>query len=285
MKNIQKVIIIGAPRSGTNILRDVLTSFDGMCTWPCDEINYIWRHGNAKYPSDELLALNATPHIKQFINKAFRDIADRYSADLVVEKTCANSLRVPFVDAVLPDAKYIFIYRDGIDATGSAKERWAAKIDLPYIFEKVKFVPKIDLPHYAIRYFWARIYRLISKDRRLSFWGPSLNEMQSLLRNHSLNEVCALQWQACVEKAEHDFSFIAADRVIRIRYEDFVKEPVVEISRILKFLGREQKIYIVRKAVEGVSPCSIGKGRIALGDKEVRNLEMLVGRTLKHYGY
>ena len=26
MKNIQKVIIIGAPRSGTNILRDVLTS-------------------------------------------------------------------------------------------------------------------------------------------------------------------------------------------------------------------------------------------------------------------
>ena len=46
-------------------------------------------------------------HIKQFINKAFHDIADRYSADLVVEKTCANSLRVPFVDAVLPDAKYI----------------------------------------------------------------------------------------------------------------------------------------------------------------------------------
>ena len=62
MKNIQKVIIIGAPRSGTNILRDVLTSFDGICTWPCDEINYIWRHGNAKYPSDELLAANAGTH-------------------------------------------------------------------------------------------------------------------------------------------------------------------------------------------------------------------------------
>ena len=109
--------------------------------------------------------------------------------------------------------------------------------------------------------------------------------MQSLHRNHSLNEVCALQWQACVERAEHDFSFIAADRIIRVRYEDFVKEPVVEVSRILKFLSREQKIDVVREAVKGVSPCSIGKGRIALGDKEVRNLERLVGRTLKHYGY
>jgi len=34
------IIIVGAPRSGTNMLRDVLTSFDGVCTWPCDEINY-----------------------------------------------------------------------------------------------------------------------------------------------------------------------------------------------------------------------------------------------------
>ena len=111
MKNFQKVIIIGAPRSGTNILRDVLTSFDGICTWPCDEINYIWRHGNAGYLSDELPAVNVSPHVKQFINKAFQNIADKYSADVVIEKTCANSLRVPFVDRVIPDAKYIFIYR------------------------------------------------------------------------------------------------------------------------------------------------------------------------------
>ena len=36
------VIIIGAPRSGTNMLRDILTNFEGIETWPCDEINYIW---------------------------------------------------------------------------------------------------------------------------------------------------------------------------------------------------------------------------------------------------
>ena len=30
---------------GHNMLRDVLTKLPGVATWPCDEINYIWRHG------------------------------------------------------------------------------------------------------------------------------------------------------------------------------------------------------------------------------------------------
>ena len=202
---MNEIVIIGAPRSGTNMLRDILTSLDGICTWPCDEINYIWRHGNLGYPSDEIPATKVTTSIKKFINSCFDDIRDQYKSDIVVEKTCANSLRVPFVDKVLPDAKYIFIYRDGIDATGSAKERWTAELDIPYLLKKVKFVPKIDLPYYAVRYFWSHFYRLVSKEKHLAFWGPALKNQQLILQNHSLNEVCALQWQQCVDKAEEAF--------------------------------------------------------------------------------
>lgn len=285
MKNIEKVIIIGAPRSGTNILRDVLTSFDAFCTWPCDEINYIWRHGNAKFPSDEIPPEKATKFVKDYINKSFIDIAKRYGAEVVVEKTCANSLRVPFVDSIVPDAKYIFIYRDGIDAIGSAKERWTAELDIPYIIDKVKYVPKLDLPYYALRYFWARFYRLFSKESRLGFWGPSLDNIQSLLQQHTLNEVCALQWQSCVDKAESGLSSIPIDKIVRIRYEDFVNNPSSEILRILEFLKKDVPSIDVKTAVRNVSPRSIGKGRSALGESEVRNLENLVGNTLKRYGY
>lgn len=279
------VIIVGAPRSGTNMLRDVLTSFDSVCTWPCDEINYIWRHGNVRYPSDEIPAQRATPAIKNYIRQRFSDIRQQYNADIVVEKTCANSLRVPFVDAILPDAKYIFIYRDGIDATGSAKERWTAKLDIPYILEKVRFVPKTDLPYYGLRYFWARVYRFISREKRLAFWGPALDGMQSVLQNHTLNEVCALQWQRCVDNAEKAFSDMPADKVVRVRYEDFVRQPVEELSRILEFIGKEVEPEKIATAVEGVSPRSLGKGRKALGEQQVANLEELVGETLKRYDY
>ncbi|WP_421844383.1 sulfotransferase family protein [Marinobacter algicola] len=281
----QPIIIVGAPRSGTNMLRDVLTSFGGVATWPCDEINYIWRHGNVRYPSDEIPTECATPTVQKYIQQRFNDIYERYNAYIVVEKTCANSLRVPFVDAVVPNARYIFIYRDGIDATGSAKERWTAKLDIPYILEKVRFVPKADLPYYGLRYFWARVYRFISREKRLAFWGPALDNMQEILQNHTLNEVCALQWQRCVDKAEKAFSEMPADKVVRVRYEDFVRQPEQELTRILKFMGKEIEPDVIAKAVEGVSPRSLGKGRHALGEQEVENLEALVGETLKRYDY
>jgi hypothetical protein len=283
--NNMDVIIVGAPRSGTNMLRDVLTSFDGIATWPCDEINYIWRHGNVRYPSDEIPAERATPAIQNYIQQRFSNIRQKYSADVVVEKTCANSLRVPFVDAVVPNAKYIFIYRDGIDTTGSAKERWTAKLDIPYILEKVRYVPKMDLPYYALRYFWARIYRLISREKRLAFWGPALDNMPSIMENNTLNEICALQWQRCVDKAEAAFSTMPAHKVVRVRYEDFVRRPGEELSRILEFIGKEVEPEKIARAVEGVSPRSLGKGRKALGEQEGASLEVLVGETLKRYDY
>ena len=279
------VIIIGAPRSGTNMLRDVLTSFDGVSTWPCDEINYIWRHGNVRYPSDEIPAERAIPAVKNYIQQRFSDIRKRYSADVVIEKTCANSLRVPFVDAVVPEAKYVFIYRDGIDATGSAKLRWTAKLDIPYILEKMRFVPKIDLPYYGLRYFWARVYRLISREKRLAFWGPALDDMPTILQKHTLNEVCALQWQRCVDKAEAALSVMPENKVIRVCYEDFVRQPAEELARILVFMGKAVPADEIATAVAGVSPRSLGKGRKALGAEEVLRLEKLVGESLKRYGY
>ena len=64
MKSRSDVVIIGAPRSGTNMLRDILSTFEGVATWPCDEINYIWRHGNMSYPSDEIPRELANPKTK-----------------------------------------------------------------------------------------------------------------------------------------------------------------------------------------------------------------------------
>ncbi|WP_286239879.1 sulfotransferase family protein [Neptuniibacter halophilus] len=279
------VIIIGAPRSGTNMLRDILTSLDGIATWPCDEINYIWRHGNIRYASDEIPAEKATPSVKEYIQGRFANIRSTYGSEIVIEKTCANSLRVPFVNEIMPDAKYIFIYRDGIDATGSAKLRWTAKLDIPYILEKVRFVPKTDLPYYGFRYLWARMYRFISREQRLAFWGPALEGMQQILQRHSLNEVCALQWQRCVDLSESALSAMPEDKVVRVRYEDFVRNPEEELSRILVFLNRKVDSEKISEAVSGVSARSLGKGRKALGKEEVDKLEALVGETLKRYDY
>jgi hypothetical protein len=100
-----------------------------------------------------------------------------------------------------------------------------------------------------------------------------------------LNEVCALQWQRCVDHADKALSKMPTSKVIRVRYENFVCQPVEELSRILVFIGKEVDSAKLSKAVESVSPRSLGKGRKALGEQEVANLEALVGDTLKRYDY
>ena len=115
----QPIVIIGAARSGTNMLRDVLTNIHGIGTWPCDEINYVWRDGNARYPTDELLPRHATARVKHFIRKKFKQMAQGLNCRILIEKTCANSLRVPFVNEIFPHARFIFLIRDGRDVVAS----------------------------------------------------------------------------------------------------------------------------------------------------------------------
>lgn len=282
---MDSVVIIGAPRSGTNMLRDILTSFNGVGSWPCDEINYIWRYGNARYPSDELPARLATQRVINYIRRQFESLAKSQAVDVVLEKTCANSLRVGFVDRVLPDTKFIYIYRDGLDATGSARLRWKADLDVTYILKKVRFVPLLDLPYYANRYVANRLHRLFSKKKQLAFWGPTMENMDEILASHTLEEVCALQWQRCVESAEAALLGIAPKRVIRVCYEELVAAPEREIARILSFLRIPATDQQVKSATVGVSTTSIGKGRASLGKDQLERLETLVADALDRYGY
>lgn len=267
------------------MLRDVLTRVPAVATWPCDEINYIWRRGNLRFPSDEFRTEQARPAVRRYIRRQFDWVARRYGANTVVEKTCANSLRVPFVDVVVPEAQYVFIRRDGADAVGSAMQRWTAALDLPYIARKARFVPLADLPYYAARYAAHRFHRLLSRERRLALWGPQLEAMDDLLARYPLDEVCALQWQRCVESARGAFEAMPSDRWLEVGYEDFVRSPESELDRVFDFLGLEVTPQIRSDAVNGVRPDSIGKGRAALAADSVGRIEARIHDTLARYGY
>lgn len=279
------MVIIGAPRSGTNMLRDLLTGFSGIATWPCDEINYLWRHGNLTYPSDEFTRSMARPEVRRYMCREFAWVERRYATPTVVEKTCANSLRVPFVDAVLPRARYLFIRRDGLDVVESAMKRWRAPLDLPYLVRKARFVPVTDLPYYGGRYFWHRLYRLVSRDGRLATWGPVLDNMTAILKRHPLDEVCALQWQRCVDQAYDALAAIDPDRWIEIRYEEFVRDPERELQRVMSFLGAEVSAKAARSATSEIRGDNVGKGRAALDPETSRRIQDLVGRTLERFEY
>ena len=74
------IFIIGAPRSGTNILRDTLTSNKKFVTWDCDEINYIWRYNSIFKKSDELKVKNITLKKRNYIRSRFKNIISKAKA-------------------------------------------------------------------------------------------------------------------------------------------------------------------------------------------------------------
>lgn len=279
------VVIIGAGRSGTNILRDTLVQFPDYATWPCDEINYIWRHGNMRHPTDELSPDTAGEPVQRFVRKAFASLARQTGVSNVVEKTCANSLRVGFVDRILPEARYIFIVRDGRDVVASAMKRWAAPLDLPYLLRKARYVPPSDLPYYGARYLSNRIYRLFSGEKRLAFWGPRFRGMEEMLGTRPLVEICAAQWRRCVERSEEDLSRIDGQRVHRVQYEYFVQNPQSEVERMANFLGVTLTAQQAVGLIQDVSVTSIGKWRKDLAATDLEKIEDSIRPLLYKYGY
>ena len=285
-----QVIIIGAPRSGTNMLRDVLTGLPGFATWPCDEINFLWRHGNRGHASDELGREHATAEVTSFLHNQFDKISRKHGGHTVVEKTCANSLRVGFVAAAFPQAKYIFIRRDGVDAAASAMKRWNAPLDIPYTARKSRYVPLSDVGYYG----WQFVLNRVRGGKRskaadaastgvTNWWGPRPDDYKALQAQYALDEVCMIQWMRCVEASIAGFAALPSIQMHELVYEEFVEQPVFHLRKVLAFLGNSD--LMDDSAVSRVSMHTVGRGRESLGPGSVARLEALSHETLRKLGY
>lgn len=267
------LIILGAGRSGTNMLRDALTQFPGMGTWPCDEINPIWRHGNTAMETDEFGPEQARPEIRRFIRRRFRSLARSSQNEWVVEKTCANSLRPLFVHAVLPEARFIHIVRDGRDVALSAAKRWTGKTTFGYIARKARWVPIRDLPRYGWRFLQARLHKLRSGESRLSSWGPRYAGLEHDFSSCDLVPACARQWARCVQRCREGLSTLPEEQVLEVQYEDFVQNPIQGMRRIEQFLGLNWTEEDLRQSVAAVSPKSVGNWKRALSEAHRSQIE------------
>lgn len=278
------IIIIGAGRSGTNILRDTLSSLPDWATWDCDEINLIWRHGNMTWPDDEFPVSAARPDVKRFIRAAFDKIGSQPGTEFVLEKTCANSLRVPFLDAVIPEARYIYIVRDGRDVALSAARRWTASPEMSYLIKKLRYAPVSDIPYYAMRFAQNRLHQWRSKERRQAIWGPRFKGMDEFVRQHELVEICAKQWAECVKSSDAAFDAMPDSKVFRVRYEEFVAAPVETLKRLGDWLGRDIIGSLPEAATRRIRPDLAGGWRDRAGSLSPSALGFM-DEVLERHGY
>jgi len=122
--NFKMVFVIGAGRSGTTLLAHMLSSIDGFLG--LDEKRYIWSYGKPWARSDVRGEHDCNEKICGFIRDYFTKAVKRHGNDVthIVEKTPSNCFRVPFINKVFLDSKFIHIIRDGRDVALSANKAY-----------------------------------------------------------------------------------------------------------------------------------------------------------------
>ena len=267
------------------MLRDLLCQLPQFATWPCDEINYIWRFGNRDHPTDQFTRSMVHERNLKHIHGRFAALQRLHPDSAIVEKTCANSLRCAFLHELFPDAKFVHIIRDGRDVAASAALRWNAVLDLPYLIRKARFVPKTDLPFYAYRYLSSRVHRVVSGEKRLATWGPKFEGMEQAFTEHSLPGGCAVQWRTCVSAAIDQLAEVPDELVMTIRYESFTKEPASEFAAVCQFLGSPVSSEQLSPLVKTVSNRSVGKWTQQLTSEQAAEVQTVAGALLDRLGY
>jgi hypothetical protein len=286
------LFILGNPRSGTSLLRIMLTCHPEICIPPeCGFAQWLygkyknWQLGPKSYKfiaKDFVNDLKNSKKIETW-NLNFREIEKQISsqqpecyADLVYTvylqfmlqtKINASILgdknnyyikHLDILNSIFPNASYLFIVRDGRDIACS--------------------------------------YRGLHKIKTKSIYKPVLPT--------AIDKIAA-EWSRNNKAAVNFLSAIDRQRWHAITYEELIKKPENTLNRICSWLNiafstemldfhkhnRELKIEPIQtldwktKTLQPLDPQNIGKFRINLSPSEIMRFEEISFEMMKHFSY
>lgn len=244
------IILFGNTRSGTTIVQKVMSTHPDIVKWY--EPRTLWLYADPGRRHDEFDESDATDKVKRYIREQFLKFQKRHGNRVVMEKTPANILKIPYVRAIFPEATFLFIVRNPFSFISSVEMKWQRPLTTNGIGRRLQSTPITQLHYYAGRLIRDHFNKRVLRRKYLSLWGPRYKGMEQDLKTHDLLMVIARQWSECSRKAEKDLALFGNGQVLRLRYEDFVKNPISDLERICAHCGLEMTNDMVRAANEWV---------------------------------
>lgn len=217
------VFIVSPPRSGSTMLFETLARAPRLFTIGDESHQLIeglpqLTPESRGFDSNRLLADDATPVVAEALRRRFYEAlrdreGSRPSPGLAVrmlEKTPKNSLRLPFLARVFPEAQFIYLYRDPRQVLSSMIEAWTTG----------RFRTYPQLP-----------------DWTGAQWSLLLVPGWRELIGRPLHEIVAAQWNAATRLLLDDLEALPVERRSVARYDALVAEPAAEIRRLCEATG------------------------------------------------
>lgn len=279
------IIVVGAGRSGTTMIRDALSKHPAVTAIPY-EINYLWRYGNAELPHDCLVPEeHLTTEIGRYIGERLQALCSGSSGTRLLDKTVANVVRLRYVKAILPDAYVVHIIRDGRAVAASAMKRWKASQPPQYYLAKARLIPARDIPRYGFRYVKNLLRsKLLGQDHRQT-WGVRFPGIDEMVAGKSLSRVCAAQWRYSVETALQEAVSLKEGTYMEIRYESLVDAPIEAFKEIQRFLDLSDAPEVEQWVGERVDATRRDQWKNTLSSAEMEEIMAEAGRLLRELGY
>lgn|SRR6185503_12587022 len=224
------IILFGNFRSGTTMLHKLISLHPDVV--PLYEPVGLWLSADPKRSHDEFDEKDATDQVKRYIRNKFLNYQQQHENRIVVEKTPHNILRIPYVRAIFPEARFVYIVRNPLSFVSSVELKWQKPASRKRIVKRLKFTPVAQVHHYLKRFLSQLWNNRIMRRKYLSVWGPRYKGIQEDLKTEDLMVVIARQWSRSSSKAERDLALFEDGQVLRLRYEDFVQHPVSDMERI-----------------------------------------------------
>lgn len=287
------IFVIGAGRSGTSFLSKCLDK-DHRFKYNFEN-RYIWNYGQKNLRTDRRVKEQVTQSVKFYIRDHFERISSEAGC-VLIDKTPGNSLKLPFIFEIFPEAKVINIIRDGRANILSRQAMWGdekkAQLNLNrfrgYFRTYDNMRKRANLPYDRVPIFLGDSLRRNLKGlflRTPLLFGERIPGLEDFAKVEGIEIARAIQWRETVAISIIEGRQFGDDRYHEVFYEQLLSDPIENLHRIAKFLNIEISDSSYEYLTNNSDPMRAIAWKESASIQQLERIDPYIRPLLKFLGY